>query len=184
MDIILASKSPRRRELLSLLQIDFRLMSKEVEEYIDESEDLEEEIKALALKKAEAVATDNHGSLVIGADTIVVLGQKVFGKPKNEEEAFSMLKALSGKSHQVFTAVAIIFDGKTETFCSKTEVTFQELSFEEIEEYIKTKEPMDKAGAYGIQGYGAKFISNINGDYYSVMGLPISLVYQRIKKFF
>ncbi|MDO4702085.1 MAG: Maf family protein [Erysipelotrichaceae bacterium] len=183
MEILLASKSPRRKELLQLLQMDFQVVCKDVKEELDRLNDLEEEIQKLAIKKAQAVACEHPNCLVIGADTIVVLNQQVLGKPKDEQEAFTMLKALSGQTHEVLTAVALIYKGKIESFCSKTEVSFESLSDQEILDYIQSKEPMDKAGAYGIQGYGSKFISHISGDYYAVMGLPVSALYQRLKQY-
>lgn len=181
--LILASQSPRRKELMALLPWSFEIKLKEVEEHIDPLLSPEENVKALALQKAEVVANQNVDQMVIGADTIVCLDGEIMGKPINKAHAKAMLEKLSGKSHHVFTGVAII--GKQhqvlENFYIETKVKMQELSVQEIEAYLETEEPLDKAGAYGIQGYGARYIEGIEGDYYNVMGLPIHALYEKLK---
>lgn len=181
--IILASKSPRRRELLSLLKLDFEIIVSEIEEHIDLSNDLVKEIEKLSFQKADAVFENNKDALVIGSDTIVKIGNTPLGKPHSIEEAREMLKMLSGKTHEVVTGVTILSDGCRETFSSVAEVTFYELTDREIDDYIACNEPMDKAGSYAIQGEGAKFIKSINGDYYTIVGLPIAELYHRLVKY-
>ena len=181
--IILASKSPRRKELMELLKIPFEIIVSDIDEQIDYSNDLVKEIEKLSYQKANAVHEDNKDALVIGSDTIVKIGNDVLGKPHSLDEARKMLKKLSNNTHEVVTAVTIIYKDEIDTFSSVAEVTFYPLSDEEIEEYIHTNEPMDKAGSYAIQGDGSKFIKSINGDYYSIVGLPIAKVYHKIKKY-
>lgn len=181
--IILASQSPRRKELLSLLNIEYEAIPADIEEYIDSSNDLVKEIEKLSYQKAFHIFKDNKDALVIGADTIVKIDNEVLGKPKTYEDAKRMLQSLSNNTHEVVTGVTILKDDKVETFSSIAKVTFYILTDEEIDEYIKTNEPMDKAGAYAIQGIGAKFIKTIDGDYYTIMGLPIAELYHRIQKY-
>lgn len=181
--IILASKSPRRKELMELLKIPFEIIVSDIDEQIDYNNDLVKEIEKLSYQKASAVYKDNKDALVIGSDTIVKIGNDVLGKPHSLDEARKMLKELSDNTHEVVTGVTIIYKDEIDTFSSVAEVTFYPLSDEEIEEYIHTNEPMDKAGSYAIQGDGAKFIKSINGDYYSIVGLPIAKVYHKIKKY-
>ncbi|MBE6022844.1 MAG: septum formation inhibitor Maf [Cellulosilyticum sp.] len=182
--ILLASQSPRRKQLVQLLPWRFEVCTEEVEEQIDEALTPEENVQALARQKAEAVALKYPDQWVIGADTVVCYEGKIMGKPKDEVDAKNILNKLSGKTHQVYTGVALIHQDKgvIQTFYQETQVTMQLLSEEEIETYIQTKEPMDKAGAYGIQGYGARYIVGIKGDYYNVMGLPVHQLYQELKK--
>ena len=182
-EIILASGSPRRRELLSSLGIDFQVIPADVDEQIDSSKELSSEIERLSFKKAMAVFKDHPEALVIGSDTIVCINGDVLGKPHSEEEAVAMLRELSGKTHQVITAVTILSKEESETFSSSSDVLFQKMTDDEIMEYVKTGEPMDKAGSYAIQGYGSRFIKGIRGDYYSIVGFPISEVYERLKKY-
>lgn len=188
--IILGSASPRRKELLGKIGVGFTVRVSEKEE-VYHSNVPEEIVKELALMKAENVAEDLRAedlenTVVIGADTIVALDQKILGKPKDEEHAFHMLQELQGRTHEVYTGVAVLdFDssGRRETrnHAVKTEVYVHEMTETEIRSYIATGEPMDKAGAYGIQGAFAKYIDRINGDYYNVVGLPVSFVYQALK---
>lgn len=182
--IILASKSPRRIELLSLLNVDFDTIPADIDEQIDINNDLKKEIEKLSFQKANHIYQNNKDALVIGADTIVSINDKVLGKPKSYEHAKDMLRLLSNNTHIVITGVTIISKDKVETFSSIAKVTFVELSEQEIDDYIKTNEPMDKAGAYAIQGIGAKFIKHIDGDFYTIMGLPIAELYQRMKKYY
>ncbi len=182
MRLILASGSPRRKELLDTLTIPYEVISADIDETIDEDGSLRDEIEALSFKKALAVFEDHRDACVIGADTIVTIDGKRLGKPKDENEAFMMLKELSGRTHDVITAVSIISPKMSETFSSVSMVTFYEMSDDEIKDYIATKEPLDKAGSYAIQGIGSRYIKGIIGDYYAIMGLPIAEVYHRILK--
>ena len=182
MRLILASGSPRRKELLDTLAIPYEVISADIDETIDEDGSLRDEIEALSFKKALAVFEDHRDVCVIGADTIVTIDGKRLGKPKDENEAFMMLKELSGRTHDVITAVSIISPKMSETFSSVSMVTFYEMSDDEIKDYITTKEPLDKAGSYAIQGIGSRYIKGIIGDYYAIMGLPIAEVYHRILK--
>lgn len=174
---ILASGSPRRKELLTQIGLEFEVLVSEADENIEEDLSPGELVERLSLIKAEAVrvssvsASDNYG--IIGADTIVYHDGKVLGKPKDEEDAFAMLRALSGGSHSVFTGVSILLPDETITFHNETKVYFDELSDEEIHKYIASGEPMDKAGAYGIQGLGGAFVTRIEGEYANVVGFPI-----------
>lgn len=181
--IILASKSPRRKQLMDTLNIPYEIIVADIEETIDHKKELKGEIEKLSFLKALKVYKDNPNAIVVGADTIVVVDNKVLGKPHNEEEASQMLHKLQGNKHTVITGCSIISSKMSETFSNVSDVYFNPMSDDEIKEYIKTNEPMDKAGAYAIQGLGSKFIHSINGDYYSIMGLPISEVYQRLKKY-
>ena len=181
--VILASKSPRRKQLLSLLNIYFETIPAEIEEKIDLNNNLVKEIEKLSYQKAMHVYEKHQDALVIGSDTIVKIDNVVLGKPKTYDEAIKMLKSLSNKTHEVVTGVSIINKGNAETFSSIAKVTFYELSDKEIEDYVKTNEPMDKAGAYAIQGIGAKFIKSIDGDFYTIMGLPIGELYHRLQKY-
>ena len=186
-NIILASGSPRRRELLKQIGMEFQVIVSDCDENLAET-DAENYVRSLSRRKASAVADgivngklqpegySDSGYLVIGADTIVVLGGRILGKPASKEDAFKTLRALSGKTHLVYTAVSVI-DTQSQkhlTFAEKTEVTMYDLSDREIIDYIATKEPMDKAGSYGIQGRGAALVKKINGDYFNVVGLPIA----------
>ena len=175
MDIILASQSPRRRELLERMGLTgFQVISPDVDENLGEELPPAELVSRLSRRKAQAVAAKAGGdALVIAADTVVALEGTILGKPADELAAFRMLSALSGARHQVYTGVTVLRGEEAYTEYEVTDVTFRELSEGEIEDYIRTGEPMDKAGAYGIQGYGALFIEGIQGDYYNVMGLPV-----------
>ena len=181
--IILASKSPRRKQLMDLLELPYEIIVADIDETINQDKDLRKEIERLSFLKALKVYNDNKDAVVIGADTIVVVNDKVLGKPKDEKMAKEMLSQLQNNKHTVITGVSIISSKMSETFSNVSEVYFNPMSEEVILNYIKTKEPMDKAGAYAIQGIGAKFINRINGDYYSIMGFPISEIYNRIQKY-
>lgn len=179
-NLILASASPRRKELLELLQIPFEVIVSEVEEIVDEKLHPAEMVQSLAQQKALSVAKTNQTSFVIGSDTLVVYGGRMLGKPTNKSEAIEMLQMLSGNTHDVFTGVTIINGEQVHSFFEKTSVTFFLLSEKEIVDYVSTGEPMDKAGAYGIQGYGALLVEGIFGDYYSVVGLPIARTHREL----
>lgn len=178
--IILASQSPRRRELMGLITKDFEVKVSEVDESLPEGISPREAVMYLSKIKAEPFK--NEQQIVIGADTVVAIDDKILGKPKDKQNAFDMLKTLSGKTHSVFTGVTILKGEIANTFAVETRVTFFELSDQEILDYIATKEPMDKAGAYGIQGYGSLLVKEIQGDYFNVVGLPVSKLNQELKK--
>lgn len=181
--IILASASPRRKELLTLAGIDFTVQQADIEEKIAPDLKPFEVVEQLAFQKASAVAEKSKDCIVIGSDTVVSLDNKILGKPKSENEAKEMLKLLSGKTHKVYTGVAIISDEKNVSFYEETEVEFYELTDREIADYVATGEPMDKAGAYGIQGKGCVLIKRINGDYFNVVGLPVARLYRELGDF-
>ncbi len=173
--MILASQSPRRRELLSLITEDFRIIPAKGEEVLPEKISPGNAVLTLSEQKADEIYRENRGEVIVAADTIVAIDGKILGKPADEKDAFAMLKTLSGRVHEVFTGVCVIFaNGRKERFFEETKVEFYELSDAEIADYIKTGEPMDKAGAYGIQGKGALLVKRIDGDYYNVMGLPVA----------
>lgn len=178
--IILASSSPRRKELLTTAGIEFEIHVKEVDEFVPDGTPPAEAAKMTAAKKAAAVAEDYADCVVIGADTIVVANGKILGKPKDEADAESMLRMLSGIEHEVITGVCIIRNGTSETFAQISKVKFYNLTDEEISAYVATKEPMDKAGAYGIQGLGCKLVERIEGDYFNIVGLPVAEVCRKL----
>ncbi|MGN8896826.1 Maf family protein [Flavonifractor sp. HCP28S3_F3] len=175
MDIILASQSPRRRELLERMGVrDFRIVTPDIDEHMDRDLPPQELVGRISLEKALAVQEQEGNSpIIIAADTVVALDGAVLGKPADQLEAFKMLSTLSGCRHQVYTGVTVLRGEERYTVSEETTVTFRELTSEEIDRYIATGEPMDKAGAYGIQGYGALLVEGIQGDYYNVMGLPV-----------
>lgn len=181
MKLVLASKSPRRSEILTNAGIDFTIRVADADETIAEGTNPEDAVVMLAARKAMAVER-NKDEIILGADTVVVLDNKILGKPKDREDAFNMLKSLSGRVHSVFTGVCAISDKGSITFAEETKVEFYSLSDEEINEYIDSNDCYDKAGAYGIQGLASKFIKGINGDYFNVVGLPISSIYEKILK--
>ena len=172
--MILASASPRRKEILENFGFSFKTIVKNIDETSDKTR-AEEKILEIAEKKARATAIDFPDENIVGADTVVVVDGKILGKPKDEKEAFSMLKSLSERSHEVITAFSFININKNISYSDYeiTKVYFKNLTDDEINWYINTKEPMDKAGAYGIQGKGAFFVEKIEGDFFSVMGFPL-----------
>ncbi len=183
MHYILASASPRRKELFHKITDDFTVQPANVAETIP-PDILPEDVAAyLSHIKAEAVSKNNPNTIVIGCDTIVLLDDQLLGKPHSPEEAKTMLQALSGKTHQVITGTTITDGNRTVTFSSETAVTFYPLSEEEIDAYLATGEPFDKAGAYGIQGKGSLLIHSIQGDYFTVMGLPIARLSRVLRQF-
>ena len=181
-EVILASQSPRRQELLQRLVPSFSVQPADIDESMNPEMTPEQAVCDLARRKAQAIAQSHPQSLVIAADTIVVC-DTIFGKPEDEADAARMLRALSGRAHQVMTAVSVAGDGRELTDVSVTDVHFRPMSETEIADYIATGEPMDKAGAYGIQGFGSLFIERIEGDYYGVMGLPVCMLYEMLKEF-
>lgn len=185
MNMILASASPRRREILQMLGVkDLIVIPAQGEECVPKNASPEEIVTSLALGKAgEVAAQAKPGDLVIGADTIVWHEDRVFGKPHSREEAAEMLRALSGKTHRVYTGVAVIRDGKTLCRAEESKVRFRTLEEQEIQSYIDSGEPMDKAGAYGAQGLASVFVRGIEGDFFNVMGLPVCVLYEMLKEF-
>lgn len=184
--IILASQSPRRAQLLKQIGITFSVQPSGINEEIDMNSSFAENVKRLSFHKAEDIATKNDSGIIVGSDTIVVINQAVLGKPNSRENAIEMLKTLSGKTHVVYTGFALVDAQTKKTYIDhdETEVTFRDLQEEEIVSYVETGSPMDKAGAYGIQDdFGAVFVKKINGDYYTVVGLPISKFYSALKNF-
>ena len=178
-EMILASASPRRKELLSSMGIAFEVIVADAQEATEGSPDVL--VMENAALKATAVAALHPDRMVLGSDTVVCVDGQVLGKPKDEEDAFCMLRALSGREHQVYTGVCLIKNGKKDVRCDKTDVFFTSLSDEEIRDYIRTGEPMDKAGAYAIQGIAGMFVEKICGSFSNVIGLPTSLVRQMLK---
>ena len=179
--LILASKSPRRKELLEKCGIPFTVEAAEIDETLNEDLPLTEAIQDLSRRKAEAILKIHPDSVILGSDTIVVIDGKILGKPKDHDEAKQMLRELSGRSHQVITGFCLLSSLHCHTEVSVSEVYFTEMTEEEIDAYVATGEADDKAGAYGIQGLAGKFITKIEGDYYTIVGLPLSQVYQELK---
>jgi len=184
--IILASGSPRRKELLELIGVEFKIITSNKEEVIT-STNPEEVVKELSMMKAEDVAAGVNGpAIILGADTVVAHGGRILGKPKDKEDAFRMIRSFAGEEHYVYTGVCIIkkeADGSVKkiSFAEGTKVTVYPMTDEEIERYVASNEPMDKAGAYAIQGLFAPYIKGIEGDYYNIVGFPIAGIYQRLK---
>ena len=176
MKYILASKSPRRKELLSEIVESFEIITAEVNEDLPEGIHPREGVELLAVRKGAAVAEANPDALVISSDTLVELGGVALGKPVDREDAIRMLTALSGKAHNVHTGVAVHFGGKVYSGVASTAVYFREMSNAEINDYVDSGDPMDKAGSYGIQSGGGKFVERIDGDYDTVVGLSVRLV--------
>lgn len=170
--VILASASPRRRELLNLIGLQHEVLPADVDETLHPGEIPFAYAERLARAKAQKSAM--AGTVSIGSDTIVVVDGDVLGKPADEAEAAAMLRRLSGRSHKVMTAVAVAFDGEITSEVVEVGVTFRTLRDDEIADYVRTGEPMDKAGAYGIQGFGATIVDGVDGDYFAVMGLPVN----------
>lgn len=181
--VVLASTSPRRKEILSLLGFPFTVVPSNVSEDLAlENEDFEGYARQLAAMKTQAVANEERGSIVIGADTIVVHEGKLYSKPESKEQAQAFLKALSGKTHAVITGVGIFMDDQLRTFSVETKVTFRALDDKLINAYVESGDPMDKAGGYGIQTAGALLVEKIEGDYYNVMGLPIAKLTEHMRE--
>ncbi|TLU82553.1 MAG: septum formation protein Maf [Chlorobium sp.] len=184
--MILASQSPRRRDILSLMLIPFETMAVATEEIIDPSHSIEENVTRIALEKAEAVKIllpdKGCDTIIIAADTVVAKGNRILGKPSGFDEAFAMLKSLQNRSHRVYTGFVILYDNKSHTECVTTTVEFEPMSDNEIKRYILSEKPYDKAGAYGIQDpLIACHVRRIEGCYYNVVGLPISRVCKSLK---
>lgn len=185
--MILASQSPRRRELLALISPEFRVIPAQGEEFLPENITPEDAVLLLSRQKAEEISSriypgcDTVPETIIAADTVVAIDGEILGKPRSREQAAQMLRKLSGREHSVYTGVTVISGAQSVSFAEKTVVEFFPLTEEEIAGYIATGEPMDKAGAYGIQGRGALLVKRIDGDYYNVMGLPVGELHRRLK---
>lgn len=181
--LILASASPRRKELLSQLGYSFTILATNVEECREPYETAQEYVARLSKDKAQAALVLHPDAVVIGSDTVVVCKQQVLEKPQDLEHARQMLRMLSGREHQVMTAVTVVNQEKHETVVVSTSVWFKTLSEKEIEQYWQTGEPCDKAGSYGIQGIGGRFVTRIEGSYHAVVGLPLFETDQLLQKF-
>lgn len=182
-EIILASQSPRRKELLEEVGLRFRVEPAQIEEHLDESLPITQAIEQLAKEKAMPIARRHPQCIVIGADTLVAVDGRVLGKPADEADAARMLRMLSGRRHQVIGGVALLCGNEEVLFHCVSEVRFFPLREEEIAAYIRSGEPMDKAGAYGIQGLGRLFVESICGDYFNIVGLPVSRLMRALDQF-
>lgn len=183
MNIILASGSPRRQELLNLITDDFSIEVSDVEEIVPDNISSADTAEYLASLKAQSVAENHPNDLVIGCDTVVVADNSILGKPADNNQCREYLNLLSGRTHTVITGCCLVCGDKKKSFSVSTEVTFRDLSDSEISAYITTGEPFDKAGGYGIQGKGCLLVDKINGDYFNVVGLPVSRLNLEIIKF-
>lgn len=184
MDIILASGSPRRKELLTQMGLSYRVMVSDADETVDHSLSPADQVALISRRKAEAVAAQaGQEALIIAADTIVALDGAIMGKPHSRDEAVQMLSTLQGRTHQVYTGLTLRQGNRVVTETECTAVTFRPMTGSEIEAYVASGEPMDKAGAYGIQGLGGVFVEGIHGDYFNVMGLPICRLGMLLKTF-
>ena len=180
--IILATKSPRRQELIKLITEDFICIPSNASEILPEGTEPEDAAEILASLKANDVYRENPNDIVIGCDTVVIFNNQVLGKPENHQKAKEMLNMLSGNKHKVVTGCSVIKDNKEHIFKCVTEVEFYNLTDKEIDDYIATVEPFDKAGAYGIQCKGSLFVKSISGDYFNVVGLPVSMLARKLKE--
>lgn len=183
MSLILASGSPRRKELLSLITDDFIVHSVDADETLPAGMPVEMAAAYLADLKAHTAAQIFPDQIVIGCDTVVLLGDEIMGKPKDRDDAHRMLRALSGETHSVLTGTSLYYGTQTTVFTTETLVTFYPLSDAEIEQYLDTGEPFDKAGAYGIQGKGSLLVQGIEGDYFNVVGLPVAGLSRALRQF-
>lgn len=181
--VILASKSPRRNELLKYITDRFEVVPSDCDETVPQGLDVYEVPEFLSVRKALDVAKKNSDSLIIGCDTVVIINNKILGKPKDNNEAFEMLCTLSGNTHAVISGVCLCLKGKTMSFSQRTDVKFYPLIEEDILKYLESGSPLDKAGAYGIQDGAALFVESITGDYYNVVGFPIAKLRLEIEKF-
>lgn len=183
MDMILASASPRRRELMKLITENFTAVSTDADETVPEDISSEKASEYLSLVKAEAAAELYPDDLVIGCDTIVIVDDLILGKPDGESQCRQFLSMLSGRTHRVITGCTLFYKGMKRTFSCSTDVRFFDLSESDIEGYIATGEPFDKAGGYGIQGKGSLLVESISGDYFNVVGLPVSMLNRELEQF-
>src|SRR6266404_1302918 len=181
--IVLASGSPRRADILRTISWPFEIIPPDIDETRHAGEDAVTYVKRLARAKAEAVARQAVGSLIVAADTTVVIGEEILEKPSNHDDAQRMLQKLGGQWHRVISGVALLDSAtsKSQVACETTDVKFAAMSQDEIDWYVSSGEPMDKAGAYAIQGLGARFIEEIRGDYFNIVGLPVRLLYELVR---
>ena len=178
---VLASQSPRRHELLKFLDIDFTIKASDICEDLKEELTFPEVVMDLAIQKAAHVSAEYPDHYILGFDTLVIFDGNALGKPKDFEDGFNMLRKLSGNKHRVLTGCAIVKGDYVDSFYDFADVTFNHMTDEEIREYLHTNEPFDKAGSYGIQGFGAKYVNKVEGDFYSVMGMPIQKLYNKLR---
>ena len=184
MELVLASQSPRRKQILEIMGLKFRVIPSDFDEsQIYFNNNPEEYCQNLAFHKANTIALKYKNQIIIGADTIVIFNNDIFPKPKDKKEAFTFLQKLSNNTHQVYTGISLIQKDKVITFSDVTDVTFRNLSEDEIHYYIENYNPLDKAGAYGIQDWSSIFVEKINGCYFNVVGFPITKFYKKLKKF-
>jgi septum formation protein len=181
--LVLASQSPRRAELIGRLGLEFDVVPADIDESYGEGEMPHDHAERLALEKAQVVAATHPHALVVGSDTIVVVDGAVLGKPRSEAQAVEMLMRLSGREHEVCTGIAVARGGRVESGLERVKVRFRAIDRQACEEYVATGEPMDKAGAYGIQGFGSAIVERIEGDYFAVMGLPVVRMLGLIERF-
>lgn len=181
--LVLASRSPRRISLIQMITSDYEVCPSQFDESSIVISEPDQLVTELSLQKAKAVLPLFPNKLILGCDTVVALDHEVFGIPQNQNEAYVMLSALSGKTHSVISGVTLLSENQTRQFVCETKVTFYTLSSEEIQSYITTKEPYDKAGGYGIQSLGGLFVKEIQGDYYNVVGLPIARLKRELDLF-
>ena len=182
--IVLASASPRRKELISLIADNVEIRPAECDETLTDGIGAREAVEYLSkIKNDAAKSISAHDELIISADTVVAVSNEILGKPADKEDARRMIKLLSGRTHQVYTGVTISYKGNAVTFSEKTDVSFFDLTDDEIESYVSSSEPYDKAGAYGIQGKASLLVSGINGDYFNVVGLPVARLNRELSKF-
>ena len=181
--IILASKSPRRKQILEQVGLDFEIEVSDFDETQIKFKTPQEMVEKLSLEKAKIIAQGNPDAIIIGADTTVIFRKEIIGKPKSKEDAFRILSLLSGNTHEIVTGFTVIKGSKSITKHITSKVKFKKLSEAEINAYVETGEPMDKAGGYGIQEKGGLFMENIEGDYFNVVGLPIFAVAEALKEF-
>jgi septum formation protein len=181
--IVLASGSPRRKQLLEMLRIPFRVIAPDVDEHVLPGEQADAYVTRLSRVKAQAVVARAPGEVILAADTTVALRGRIFEKPTSPQNAVEMLEQLQGQTHKVLTAVAVAEDGRLEQALDVTRVTFRRADHATLEEYVATGEPLDKAGAYAIQGLGAPLIERVEGDFFGVMGLPLRLALDLLAKF-
>lgn len=183
MELILASASPRRRELLALITERFAVCPADTDETLRPNADLADEVVRLSVSKARAAQEQHPSACCIGSDTLVTIDGAALGKPHDAAHAADMLRALRGRTHEVLTGLAVLPPGETaRTLCTRTRVRFRDFTEDELAAYVATGEPLDKAGAYGIQGKGALLVAGIAGDYYSVMGLPVASLAEILRK--
>lgn len=180
--LILASQSPRRKELLTMLGLEFTIITADIDETMDSALSVEQAVAQVCQKKAEAVGKDHPGDLIVAADTVVVVDDNILGKPRDPAHAKEMLHLLSGRTHEVLTAFCLWRDGQVEAHVERTEIRFKPLSDAEIDAYVATGSPLDKAGAYGIQEQAGIFVESIHGDYYNVMGLPLCALVKGLRR--